>query len=68
MNEQSGRRSFQPGGRGSHWGRKSGYSTGYAWWGSDPATSAGTREGPAGRRQNLISGSPMTTGTRWPRT
>lgn len=48
MNDQSGRRSIQLRVRGSHWGRESGYATGYAWWGSDPAASAGTREGPPG--------------------
>ncbi|MGH9097178.1 MAG: DUF1707 SHOCT-like domain-containing protein [Acidimicrobiales bacterium] len=48
MDEQSVRRSIQPRGRGTRWGRESGYATGYAWWGSDPTASAGTREGRSG--------------------
>jgi hypothetical protein len=45
MNEQTGRTSTQPRRRGCHWGRESGYATGYAWWGSDPSAPAGTRDG-----------------------
>jgi hypothetical protein len=48
MNEQTGRQSTQLRGRGCHWGRESGYATGYAWWGSDPSAPAGTREGSPG--------------------
>lgn len=44
MNDQSGRPTIQSRGRGARWGRDSGYATGYAWWGSDPSTAAGTRE------------------------
>ncbi len=46
MNEQPSRRNPQLRGRGCPWGRDSGYATGYGWWGSDPSTPAGTREGP----------------------
>jgi hypothetical protein len=52
MHEQAGRRSTQPRGRGGYWGRQSGYATGYAWWGSNPAASGDSRERPSPLRQD----------------
>lgn len=48
MKEHIDRTNAQPGRRGCHWGPASGYTTGHAWWGSDPVGSTGVREGASG--------------------